>query len=363
MKYILFIYATLLISLTVLSFTQVDLNLTLSSWKPYLQIQNQLTNLGYFNRPANSILWLAGISALTLFYLYAMTQASKGKLTNSNIKIILIMSAICGVVSYSVFSHDIFNYMFDARILTKYTLNPYDMKALDFPNDEWIRFMHWTHRTYPYGPIWLLITILPSYLGLQKLLITMILFKLLFAVSYIVAAVYLRKILTVLTKDERLINIGQLLFVLHPLIIIDGLISPHIDLTSSALFLVGLYYFLIHKKAVSIILIILSIGIKFVSVVFVPLIVIKEKMSDKIFFSLIFCFSVGSVVAQAISRPSVPPTFQPWYFITSISLLSLLLPYYKKKYIYSTALILALPLWVYLFYLATGEWKGSLWFI
>jgi len=77
----------------------------------------------------------------------------------------LLISILIGVgllFSYPFLSHDLFNYLFDAKIVTFYHQNPYILKALDFPSDPWLRFMHWTHRTYPYGPSFLFLTLVPS---------------------------------------------------------------------------------------------------------------------------------------------------------------------------------------------------------
>jgi len=358
-KLLVFVFAVVVLCITILSYTQVDLNLTLTSWQPYLQVQSNLTQLGYFNRGTNAILWTVLIALITVIYVAVILQSLKGNITQNDIKKYLCVSVLCGLLSYSVFSHDIFNYIFDARIFTKYNLNPYEYKALDFPQDEWTRFMHWTHRTYPYGPIWLVLSVIPSYLGLQKILITLIAFKLLFAISYVVSVVYVGKILALYTKNPRLIGTGQLLLALHPLILIDGLVSPHLDITMAALLLAGLYYYLVANRTPALLLLIASIGIKYITLLFIPILMVKNKLKTEIFFLALSASAVLVVIAQSTSRQVV----QPWYFTTLITFLPLLLPFYKPKYIIITLLCAALPLWVYLYYAATGEWKGVLWFI
>ncbi|MFS8160257.1 MAG: hypothetical protein ACMG6E_08635, partial [Candidatus Roizmanbacteria bacterium] len=97
------------------------------------------------------------------------------------------------IVMYPLLSKDFFNYLFDAKILTFYHQNPYLHKALDYPLDPWLRFMNWTHRVYPYGPAFLPITLIPSFLSFGKLIINFALFKALFALAYIHSTYLLTK--------------------------------------------------------------------------------------------------------------------------------------------------------------------------
>ncbi len=167
------LYFIVVVALSFFSYTQVDLNLTLLNWQPYLHLQNQLTNLGYFNRQINTVIFSVIFILLLLFYFLIIQHTLKNSQKSINIKKIIITTGVILLFGYPDFSHDLFNYIFDARILTHYGLNPYEFKALDFPTDTWIRFMHWTHRTYPYGPAWLAITAIPSLLGLNIFILTL----------------------------------------------------------------------------------------------------------------------------------------------------------------------------------------------
>ncbi|MDO8515495.1 MAG: hypothetical protein Q7S14_03265, partial [bacterium] len=155
----IFAYFFVLFLLSIYSYSQIDLNLTLLQTPWFLQFKETMINLGYYNRP---------LSTLAFIILVLLLYILKPK------KIILAIGGLCliSLFSYPFLSHDFFNYIFDARIITTYHLNPYFYKALDFPADDWIRFMQWTHRTYPYGPVWLIVTLIPSFLGFSKFILT-----------------------------------------------------------------------------------------------------------------------------------------------------------------------------------------------
>ena len=134
--------------------------------------------------------------------------------------------------AYPFLSSDLFNYMFDAKIFTFYHQNPYLQRALDYPSDQWTRFMHWTHRTYPYGPIFLLLSFIPSFLGFGKFTPTFLLFKAMFVGFYLLAVFFLNKL------DKK----WAIIFATHPLILIEGLISSHNDLIALCLAVIGIFF-------------------------------------------------------------------------------------------------------------------------
>lgn len=111
---------------------------------------------GYYNRFWSTLVYILFI--LLLFYFYFFFQKKK-----INVLKTAFLIGFLTLFSYPFLSHDFFNYLFDAKILTFYGKNPYQFSALDFPKDSWTRFMHWTHRTYPYGPTFLPITAIPSF--------------------------------------------------------------------------------------------------------------------------------------------------------------------------------------------------------
>jgi len=216
--------------------------------------------------------------------------------TKSNPIKIALITAIITLLSYPFLSHDFFNYLFDAKILTFYHKNPYFYKALDFPNDPWLRFMHWTHRTYPYGPVFLLISLVPSFLAFGKFVLNFFFFKLMFVLFYLMAVYCLNK-----TNKK-----WALFFTTHPLIIIEGLVSPHNDLIGVSLAIVGIYYFLNKRNMWGRLFLILSAGIKYITL---PLVFIS-KSNKKI--NYLVSLAITMILIYLVFKSEI----QPWYFLT-----------------------------------------------
>ncbi len=217
---------------TVYSYTQVDLNLTLSSNPTYQSIQRQLTAIGYFNRPLSTVIFFSILIGLVTCYLLLVTRSEKWKLTNKQLWLLLLVAGCLLLFSYPSFAHDIFNYMFDARTIVKYGQNPYFTTPLDFPQDDWTRFMRWTHVGSVYPPGWLITTVPFYLLGLGKFTLALLSFKLLGLISFLASSWLMLKIAG---------HKAWILWSFNPMVLIESLSSVHNEITMVAFTLLAFY--------------------------------------------------------------------------------------------------------------------------
>jgi hypothetical protein len=253
----------------------------------------------------------------------------------SVIKIAGVVTLI-GCISYPFVSHDLFNYLFDARILTHYGLNPYTHTALDFQKDLWTRFMHWTHRTYPYGPTFLPLTLIPSFFGMGKFSITFFLYKLTNGLLYFFAVYFLNK------KNKR----EAILFATHPLIIIEGLINGHNDLIAVSIGLIAIYFLDKKHHLFARILLIFSAGIKYITL---PIVFLHSKLLITRYMKVLFCFQVALVIYLCYRME-----IQPWYFLS----LFVFVPFFPRLLEELSILLFGLLLSYYPF-IRFGDWTAK----
>lgn len=354
------IYIVILFLFSVYSYSQIDLNLTLSGNSVYQFFQNQLIYLGYFNRPLSAFIYLLIIFLLFTFYFLLLYIVIRQKISIKKIAYLIIISCAVLFFSYSAFSHDIFNYMFDARIVTTYHQNPYLHSALDFPTDLWTRFMHWTHRTYPYGPIWLLLTLPASFLGFGKFVLTLINFKLLFTVFHLGNIYFIHKILSKIAPKKTLL--GVVFYAFNPLILIESLVSPHNEVVMLFFLLMAIYFMITKKNQFStIIILLLSAGIKFVTLILLPVFLIPifipsvaRDLSKRfnLLLILIFLFLIPPLLYEIYLREPYS-----WYFIPIIGIGALLINYTKVCILLVGISLGTLLRYVPYFY--TGEYSQS----
>jgi hypothetical protein len=163
--------------------------------------------------------------------------------------------------------------------------------------------MHWTHRNYPYGPTFLGITFLPSWLSFDKFILNFYSFKALFIGSYLASVYYLSKL------NKR----SAIFFATSPLVFVEGMMNAHNDMIAVALGLAGIY-FLSKKYILARILFLISGGIKFITL---PIFLLSK---NKLFNLVIFLSILGLVIYLGITKE-----LQIWYFLNIL----IFLPYYQ----------------------------------
>lgn len=328
-----------------LSYFWVDLNLTLVSWGPVNQILEKLKWLGYFNRPLSSRLYLAIILLLVLIQIYLLFsrfiyKASLKKLFLLAGGVILITS-----LAYPFLSYDLFSYLFDAKIIWHYQKNPYQHSPDQFTPDPWLRFMRWTHRTAPYGPIWLAYTLLPAVFSFGRFILNFYGLKLLGGLVFFFTGWLLLKI----TNNNRKVFVY---WFFNPFLVIEFLVNGHNDLLMIALFVAALFFYRKKRTALTLGAFLSSVAVKFMTILAWPLIIFKNRH----FWATLFIFFMLIGFAWQINR------FQPWYFtwvFLALPLMKMTNFSWLVVFIFQ-ALLLILK---YQPFLATGSWGGTGFFI
>jgi len=329
-------YLALLVGFFIYSFTQVDLGLTLSKLPIYQVAGKSLQYLGFYQRPLSTLIFTLIISLLFIFYFSFLYLAKKGRLKLKTLTILTIFAAVILGFSYNAFSYDLFNYIFDARIVSHYHLIPYFYKAADFTGDPMLNFMRWTHRTYPYGPSWLILTVPLTFIGMNYFLPTFFLFKLLMTLSFLGSCVLVYKISAKLFPENKLFNV--VFFAFNPLVLIESLVSAHNDIPMIFFLLLSIYLFLQKKKTLSWVSNLFSIGVKFSTGALFPLFILIEfldrtgrKINWEKFFIAAIILSLSTVLVASLRT-----TFQPWYLVFPLSLAAFV-P--RKAYIFIPSLM------------------------
>lgn len=329
-------YLATLIGFFVYSFTQVDLSLTLSKLSIYQAIEKSLQQVGFYQRPLSTAIFIIIAGLLFLFYLAFLYLAKKGQLKLKTLVILTAVTAVILAFAYNAFSYDLFNYIFDARIVSVYHLNPYFYKATDFGSDPMLNFMRWTQRTYPYGPSWLILTVPLTFIGMNYFLPTFFLFKFLMSLAFLGSCYLIYKISAKLFPENKIINTA--FFAFNPLVLIECLVSAHNDIPMIFFILLSIYLFLQKKKVLSWVSNLFSIGVKFSTGALLPLFILAEFMERtgrKINWEKFFITSV-ILSLTTVLLASIRTTFQPWYLIFPLSMAAFI-P--QKKYILIPSII------------------------
>jgi hypothetical protein len=228
----------------------------------------------------------------------------------------LLLLCLPLVFSYNAFSYDLFNYIFNAKMVVEFGANPHLRTALEFADEPMLRFMNNVHTPAPYGYGWTALSLLPYVLGTGKFLITFFSFKFFALLSLLLGLLISEKLFSK-------VNYRQLaLFFFNPLVLIEILSSAHNDLwmLSPALLAIYLASNFEKNKAWKIFLIILflaiSISIKFATVILLPFVLyllFRKKLPKLPYFYDLASFAMFIPLLTERSKQ-----FLPWYLLWSL---------------------------------------------
>lgn len=233
-------------------------------------------------------------------------------------------------------SHDLYNYLFNAKAVVVYQQNPHLRSALDInPQDSWVRFMHNVHTTAPYGEVFTAMTVPVFFLSQGRFVLAFLFTKMLMAIALILAVLTIYWMLSEYSHRERWIRLA--VFALNPLVIIETLLNGHNDMVmmSAAVASFGL---LLSRKwgrwgiLISATLLLFSTQIKYVTVLLFPLwcLLYMHRLQNVTIFSR--WHSVLSTVRKnwadlAVFLLFLPllsdrsQQFHPWYLIWVLTFL------------------------------------------
>lgn len=358
----------LLLTLVIFSYSYVDLNLTLTKNTLLLEILKKLQFLGYYKRPDATLFYILLVSGMFITFALNLFLVNKNKLSVKYLSISTIISTILLIPSYPFLSSDLFNYMFDAKIVTFYGSNPYTHRPLDFPADEWLRFMRWVHRYSPYGPLWLGLSIVPSMLGLGKFITTLLAFKLFIGAVHLLNSWLIYR--TLKEAKSSVAIFGTTFYALNPLFLIEGIANAHNDIVHAFFIILSVYFIVLKKSAIrSSYAILASALVKYLALLSVfPLIIWRFTKYNKVdhyvllnlgvYALFTFVYSTFTISVPFISSGSLQTQFQPWYLFWTLPLIAFVSIY--KRLVVVAFLVGLFAELRYIPYLYYGDWGNSI---
>lgn len=359
-RYLLqFILTLPFIGYAVYSYAQTDPNLVLTSFPLYWKFQEYMWQIGYHMRSTSVVMYAVLIIASLLSF-WGMRWLKDNERLSVFVAVIIVL-----LFAHNALSHDIFNYMFNAKMVLQYGLDPHTNVALDVPGDDWLRFMHNTHTPAPYGYGWTVLSLLPSLLGGGKFVPTYMLYKLFMLLGIVVlfhAQWWLAKIL----KMEKEYKAYAWLFFIHPLFLIETIGNVHNDVWMLAFAFLSFWTLLAAKQGRKLFCkhgffavgsFIASVSIKFATVVLLPVMgVLLFDFKNKPWkFMKTYWAEISAMLLFLPLLTARSQWFHPWYLIWSLSFVPLM----RSKTMRAAFLGFSLsPLFRYIPYLLQGSYDG-----
>jgi hypothetical protein len=183
------------------------------------------------------------IYAIGAWYIQRLPERVIHKRYSQMLKWIWLATVIAGlalVFTPSMLSHDAFVYAGYGRLLTVYHENPYFVTLSTHPQDPFTRLDDWNNAPAAYGPVWLIISMLGSWLAGDQPLAYILCYRLLGLGAHLLNMALVGMILRVSGRSERTIMLGILLYAWNPLALLESSLGAHMDTAMVTLMLGGI---------------------------------------------------------------------------------------------------------------------------
>lgn len=261
------------------SYHLVDPNLTLFSFPGFVAWQQAMW-LRAQNTPVVTWQYIVLLGMWWVAYGWTLQQARKERLHRFPQ---WVWSVLLGVgalllIGHNALSHDIFNYLFNAKMVAVYQANPHVSVALDFAYDPWVRFMHNVHTAAPYGWGWTALSLLPFIVSGGKFVVAYFGMKLWMGLGLGLYLFSIWKLLKYKYPQSAWSRWSMIAF--HPLLLIETLLNGHNDVWMMWPVLLAMGWLCCgprnqkwYHRVLAIGLFIFSVSIKLVTILLLPIVV------------------------------------------------------------------------------------------
>lgn len=326
-----FLYWLCLLVYAVFTYSLTAPNLVLSQNRQFWQFQTYMWQTFFNNRELLTQTYALIITTTFLAYLNFVAQLNKIKFSLSLSLIVLLSLIFPLILSNNALSYDVFNYIFNAKMVSVYKVDPHIQVALNFPDDPWLKFMHNIHTPAPYGYGWTFLSLIPYALGFGKFILTWLSFRIFNLIPlFCLAIIYWRNY-----KHEKPLWANLIIF--NPLLLIEVISNSHNDLWMMMPAIWTLLFFANNrvrkwfylKAAISLAILLLSAWIKLASIALVPiwfLLLIRPQIKtipriNSIIGNWPYIASLIMFLPLLSSRSQ---QFHPWYLLWPLTFLPLM---------------------------------------
>lgn len=337
MTYLYSSYVFLLLILSLFSYCFVNPNFPLNP-------PNIFYELIRHHNVFTTIIYISIVIGLFLSFWCFLKKIRQKKIGIQEVKKLIFVTVGILFFSWPALSYDIFNYIATAKVFFFYKENPYLIMPIEFTGDSLLKFMHAANKIALYGPSWILLTGIPHFAGFGNLILTLFTFKAFIALFYLLTVLLIWRL-----SNRNLLSV--VFFAFNPLVLIETLVSSHNDIAMMAFTLSAVLLVFHGKKLFGFLSLLISIGIKYATIVLLPLFLWPKKLSPETFFMIAYWLMFLAFLSAPLREE-----IYPWYVIWLITFAALL-P--KNRFIFwiTSALSFA-TLLRYIPFIYSGTWEG-----
>ncbi len=249
------------------------------AWRyPLWPNAHHLTDVGklahYEARPFAA--WAASVLAMFVLYLLAIRECRRLPVEQAWLPVFTCGAILAGVMAsvYPVNAIDLFIYAVRSRLFTAYGENPIAVRPIEYPHDPWLPFasQQWAVGVSPYGPLWNWLAAPATLIAGDRIEIALVALKVLAALSVLAGAWSIGRAVGAQRPDAA--ATAALAYLWSPLVLYEGVANGHNDVVLVVPLVLALLFWRQHRDAWVIPTLVVSVLIKYVTVVLLPLAVV-----------------------------------------------------------------------------------------
>lgn len=236
---------------------------------PFPEIHQNALMIG----PISDTMVLLLLLLVAYLMLVSVTWMSPDDLPVPVVLAVAAVSGLSAMFTYALFAEDVNVLLANVWAYAIGGVNPYTVAPSEVPGNPYRPFTSWGHLQYQYGPAWLLVGaavmsavgpgVLPN-VGATKLLL--------------LSALWLMGVLAwqqARTRGSAKPMGAAALVLWNPLLLIDGPMTPHLDLPMATALVAGLLAWGAKREAVAVVLLSLSVALKFITAMLGPAVLLS----------------------------------------------------------------------------------------
>jgi hypothetical protein len=283
------------------------------------------------------ILWLYRVGFIILATAYILGGWAASHAEGRKAWIIIITTAVLSagilLLLYPFDAADMFDYIMHGRMLAFYDANPYQQTASEFPLDPFFPYVGWTKTTSPYGPLWLQLSALTARITGNSFLGTVLGFKLLSGIFYLVGVGFVIAILQ-RKSPERCLT-GLWLFACNPLVLYETFGHGHNDITLTACLLASVWFMIERRYTLAVLALVIGALFKHVTLLAIPAALVCALVEQKGWKNRIRYLAITGLSSALLIIISYQPLWIGWETLNLSS----------RMYMYTTSLPAIIHTW------------------
>jgi hypothetical protein len=242
--------------------------LTWPLWEHYGQPQADYAWIGRYTRSSQAI--YLGAFAILFALQYIGYRLVRRRPESAPLDMIVAGQIIFGVLNvwiYPVAALDVYDYLMYGRIVLEYGGNPFLQAPSAFP-DPLVGYSPWPNERSVYGPLWQLLSLIPTWLAGESMLRGLVAFKLLGLVAFVGCSIVIWRLLG--RFSPRHAAAGTLLFAWNPLLQFELVGNAHNDVVMVLLVLLAVWALVAERRLLVLPLLALAVLTKLLAVALGP---------------------------------------------------------------------------------------------